>query len=127
MVKVKDKIRICTDDKDLEIMALFDTGAGGSYINERIAEDIGYEPYHEPRRIPLAVKGKEAEVIGYVLPLDVVIDRYTLPEKETFGVFRDLRVDAIIGLNLIEKYNIILEKDKIRLSEYPPKSFLFYF
>lgn len=124
MVKVRDKVRVYKEDKVLEIIALFDTGSGKSYLSDSIAEKVGYEEYPEPIRVPLAVKGKEAEVIGY-LHAYLEINGYRLPEKETIGVVKDLTVDAIIGLNIIEPYNIILEKDRIRFKEYPPKSFLF--
>lgn len=125
MVKVRDRIRIYKNDKRLEVIALFDTGSGKTYLNDRVAEKIGYEMYPESRKVPLAVENKEAEVIGYAPAVDVEIAGYVLPEKETIGVVKDLREDAIIGLNLIEAYNIILEKDRIKLKGYPPKTFLF--
>lgn len=46
------------------MFALFDTGAGGSHLNDKIAEKLGYEAYPEPILIPWAVEGKEAEVVG---------------------------------------------------------------
>lgn len=125
MVKVRDRIKVHKDDKCLEVVALFDTGSGKTYLNDRIAERIGYEKYPEPRKVPLAVEDKEAEVVGYAPAVDIEIAGYVLPEKETIGVVKDLREDAIIGLNLIEAYNIVLERDKIKLKRYPPKTFLF--
>ncbi|MFQ6076729.1 MAG: retropepsin-like aspartic protease [Candidatus Bathyarchaeia archaeon] len=125
MVKVRDKIGLSKDGRRLEVIALFDTGSGGSYLSDQVAERIGYERYPQPRRIPLAVRAKEAELIGYVPVVDVEVAGYVLPEKETLGVIKDLYVDAIIGLNLIGKYNIILEKDRIGFKEYPPRTFLF--
>ena len=124
MVKVHDKIRIHKEDKVLDVSALFDTGSGKSHLSESVAEKVGYEKYPEPIRVPLAVKEKEAELIGR-LHAYIKIARYRLPEEETIGVVKDLIADAIIGLNIIEAYNIILEKDRIRLKEYPPRSFLF--
>ena len=124
MVKARDKIKVYRDGRCLEVTALFDTGAGGSYLSDRVVEGIGYESYPQPRRVPLAVKEKEADVIGYVPAVDIEIAGYILPEKETIGVIKNLYVDAIIGLNLIEKYSITLEKDRISFREYPPRAFL---
>lgn len=45
-----------------------------------------------------------------------------LPEEELIGVIKGLRVDAVIGLNLVEKYGIILEREKIGFKERPPKA-----
>jgi len=124
LVKARDRIKVYKDGRLLEVLAIFDTGAGGSYLSDRAAEGIGYERYPQPRRVPLAVKEKEAEVVGYMPAVDVEIAGYVLPEKETMGVIRDLNVDAIVGLNLIEKYNITLEKDAVGFREYPPRAFL---
>lgn len=124
MVKAHERIKVYKDEKCLEITALFDTGAGGSYLNDQVADKLGYEKYSEPILISLAVKDKKAEVIGR-LHCYIEIDRNRLPEEETIGVIRDLSQEAVIGLNLIEKYNIILEKDEIKFKEYPPRAFLF--
>ena len=48
------------------------------------------------------------------------VDGYLLPEEETIGVVEGLRVDAIIGLNLMEKFGIRIEGDEIRFKEVPP-------
>jgi hypothetical protein len=124
MVKVRQMIKVHGGEKAIEVSALFDTGSGKSYLDEGVAEKLGYERYPEPIKVPLAVKGEEAEVIGR-LHAYIEIAGYKLPEEETIGVIRDLAVEGIIGLNIIEPYNIILEKDRIRLREYPPRSFLF--
>jgi len=85
---------------------------------------IGYKPYPEPRRIPLAVKGHEAEVIGYVPEAELEIAGHVLPELESLGVIRGLYVEAIIGRNLIEKYGITLEEGRIGFREVPPRASL---
>ncbi len=123
VVKVRDRLKLYKNGRSLEMVALFDKGSGKSYLSSRAAEKIGFERYPEPRAVPLAVEGKE--VIGYVPAVDIEIAGCLLPEKETVGVVKGLREDAIIGLNLIEAYGIILERDRITLKEYPPKTFLF--
>ena len=125
MVKVYEKIRLLKDTASVEVVALFDTGSGGSYISDEVGEKIRYEPYPRPRKVPLAVKGSYAELVGYTSPIELEIAGYVLPEKEILGVIRKLASNAIIGRNLIEKYDILLEKEKIRFKEYPPRACLF--
>lgn len=125
MVKVRDKIRIYKDGIRLEVVALFDTGSGASYLSDAAANRIGYERYSPPRKVPLAVKRKKAEIVGYIPAVDIEITGYLLPIKETLNVVRNLRTEAIVGLDLIEKYGIIFEKDRIGFKEYPPQTFLF--
>lgn len=124
MVKNREKIKIHKGENSIGCSALFDTGAGRSYLNEEIAMKIGYEHYPEPRKIDLAVKGKQAEVIGYTA-VDIEISGYVLPEKEILGVVKELNVEAIIGLNIMEAYGIVLEEGRVRLTRKPPSSFLF--
>jgi len=125
MVKVRDRIKVHEDWRSLEVVAVSDAGAGGSHLGDRVAEGIEYERYPQPRRVPLAVKEKEAEVVGHVpVVVDIEVARCALPEKETLGVIRDLDVDAIVGLNLIQKYDIGLERDAVGFREYPPRAFL---
>ena len=124
MMKVYDKIKVRYGGRCVELMALFDTGAGGSYLSDEVAKKIGYKPYPEPRRIPLAVKGHEAEVIGYVPEAELEIAGHVLPELESLGVIRGLYVEAIIGRNLIEKYGITLEEGQIGFREVPPRASL---
>ena len=105
----------------MEARALFDTGSGGSYFSDKLAREIGYEPYEVVREVGLAVEGKTARVIGRTAVF-LEVDGYTLPEEETVGVVEGLRVDAIIGLNLMEKYGIYIENDEVRFKEVPPSS-----
>ena len=49
---------------------------------------------------------------------------YILPERETIGVIEDLRVDVIIGLNIMESYGIYIEDDKIKFKHYSPTSMI---
>ena len=101
--------------------ALFGTGSRGSYFSDKLAEKIGYEPYEVAREVGLAVEGKTARVIGRTAVF-IEVDGYLLPEEETIGVVEGLRVDAIIGLNLMEKYGIYVEGDELKFKEIPPSS-----
>jgi len=116
-------IEVYKDHRSIEVLALFDTRAGKSYLMAKVAERLGYEPYPEPIRLPLAVEGKYAEVVGR-LHVYLEIAGYRLPEEETLGVVKGLREEAIIGVNIIEPYGIVLEKDKISFRRYPPQVLL---
>ena len=130
MVKVEKKIKVHKDGKVVEALALFDTGSRRSYFSKNFAEKIGYEPYPEPKLVPLAVKGKYAKLIGDTT-VYLEVEGYLLPERETIGVIEDLRVDVIIGLNIMESglnimesYGIYIEEDKTKFRHYPPSSLI---
>jgi len=125
LTTVRDKIRIHGEKGSIGVEALFNTGAKSSYIDEAIAEKIGYRRYPKPRKIPLAVKEAEANLIGYS-PVDLEIAGCLMPETEVLGVIEDLREEAIIGMNLIEKYDIILDvkEGKVKLKKSPPEVIL---
>jgi hypothetical protein len=123
MVKVEKKVKVYRDTKVFEARTLFDTGSRGSYFSKSFAEKVGYEPLKEPRRIPLAVRGKYAELIGWSV-VDLEVEGYILPEKEVIGVIDDLLMDLIIGLNIMEKYGIYIEEDKIKFKHTPPTSMI---
>ena len=124
MVKTRDRVLLYKDAKSLEVIALFDTGSARSYVAKDVADRLGYEPYPQPIKVPLAVENYEAEVLGY-LPAIIEVAGYKLPEVEALGVVDKLRVETIIGINIMEPYEITLEKDRIVLKRIPPRSHLF--
>jgi len=121
MVRVERRIRVHRGGKVLEATALFDTGSRRSYFSKEFAEKIGFESYKEPKEVPLAVKGKNARLIGDTV-VQIEVDSWLLPEREIIGVIEDLRVDAIIGLNIMESYGIHIEKDELKFRQQPPTS-----
>jgi len=123
MVKVEKRIRVHKDGKVVEAVALFDTGSRRSYLSKEFAERVGYEPYKEPKKVPLAVKGKFANVVGRPTVF-LEVEGYILPEEETVGVIEDLAVDAIIGLNIMESYGIYIENEEVKFKHIPPTSMI---
>jgi len=123
VVKIRKRIRVHRKGKIVEAEALFDTGSRGSYFSKELAEKIGYEPYEKVKRIPLAVKGKHAILIGRT-NVYLEIDGEILPEEELIGVIEDLLTDAIIGLNIMEKYGIYIEEGQIKFKPHPPTSMI---
>jgi hypothetical protein len=123
MVEVEKKIRVHKNGRVVEAIALFDTGSRRSYFSKEFAEKIEYEPYEKPREIMLAVKNKTANLIGRTV-VYIEVEGYLLPEEETIGVIEDLRMDAIIGLNIMESYGIYIENNEIKFKHIPPTSMI---
>ena len=122
MTQVKGEIKILSGEKWLELTALFDTGSTLTYISETAAGKIGFNPYPKPKTVPLAVLDKEAEVLGDVT-VSLEIDECPMPRRETIEVIRGLRFEAIVGLDIIEKYDIVLDtkNGRVKLKNYPPE------
>ena len=122
MSQVRGKLTLRNGEKQVEMTALFDTGSTLTYINETVAEKIGFNPYAKPKTVLLAVLEKEAEVLGDVT-VSLEIDGCLMPRRETLEVIRDLRLDAIVGLDIIEKYDIVLDtkNGRVKLRNYPPE------
>jgi hypothetical protein len=123
MVKVERRIRVHRDGRVLEALALFDTGSRRSYFSKDFAEKIGYEPYREPKEVPLAVRDKYGKLVGDTT-VYIEVEGYILPEREVVGVIEGLRVDAIIGLKIMESYGIYIENDEIKFKHVPPTSMI---
>lgn len=122
MTQVRGRFKVCRGERCVEPTALFDTGSSLTYISERVAEKIGFNLYPEPKTVPLAVLDKEAEVIGD-LTVSLEIDGCPMPRRETLEVIRNLRFEAIVGLDIIEKYDVVLDtkNGRVRLKKYPPE------
>jgi hypothetical protein len=108
MVKVERRIMVRRDGRVLEALALFDTGSRRSYFSKDFAEKIGYEPYGEPKEVPLAVRDKYGKLVGDTT-VYIEVEGYILPEREIVGVIEGLRMDTIIGLNIMESCGIYIE------------------
>ena len=68
----------------------------------------------------LAVKESKAWIIGYIVAR-VEVEGYELPLEHVFGVVDGLRHNVIVGIDIIEPYEIILDarKGKVKFRRYP--------
>lgn len=53
---------------------MFDIGATKSFVSSRVADELGYVKYREPKKVVLAVEGMEGLVIGYLVARVVIDD-----------------------------------------------------
>ena len=119
--RIVGRVRLHTEAKSINVESLLDTGATKSYISSKLADELGYVKYREPRKVMLAVKNTEGLVIGY-LTAAVVINGCELPLEHTFGVVEELRHDAVIGMDIMEPYDIELDvkEGKPKFRKFPP-------
>jgi len=120
-VRMTGRVVLRVGDKVVESTALFDTGATKSFVDLALAEKVGFTRYDKPREVMLAVKGSKARAIGYIVAR-VEVEGYELPLEHVFGVIEGLRHSVIIGMDIIELYEMILDvrEGKVRFRRYPP-------
>lgn len=123
-MQVREKVVISTVDesRNVEVMALFDTGAKSTFIDEEVAKKLGYRRYPKPVKIPLAVKGEVGEVVGESTLL-FTIAGCKIPFGYTARVVRNLAEEVIIGSSFMEEFDIELDlkEGKARLLKSPPE------
>lgn len=119
--RVVSRVELRTEARSVKAEALFDTGATKSFVSSRLADELGYVKYREPKKVMLAVEGMEGLVIGYLVAR-VVIDGCELPLEHAFGVVEGLRYDVVIGMDVIEPYDVELDvkEGRARLRKSPP-------
>jgi predicted aspartyl protease len=119
--RVVGRVELRTEAGGVEAEALFDTGATKSFVSSRLADELRYVKYREPKKVMLAVEGMEGLVVGYLVAR-VVIDGCELPLEHAFGVVEGLRHDVVIGMDVIEPYDVELDvkEGRARLRKSPP-------
>lgn len=85
------------------------------------AEKLGYVRYRKPKEVLLATKDKKASMVGELISR-VTILGYELPLSHVFGVIEELNHDLIIGMDLMEPYEILIDAKEGRVSfkKFPP-------
>jgi hypothetical protein len=109
-----------TSTKLLVALVSIDTSATKSFVDVSMAEKLGYIKY-DRKEVLLAIKDIKAHVVGE-LTARVVIEGFELPLSHVFGVVEGLRHPVIIGMDIIEPYEIILDmrEGKVKFRKYPP-------
>lgn len=120
-MQVRTKVVVHGGKGSREAIALFDTGARSTYISNKLATELGYEPMPRPKTVRLAVKGKYGEVVGNST-LTLEIDGYKL-YPYTVRVIKDLEEELIVGTSLMEEFEVELDlkAGEAKLKKYPPE------
>jgi len=99
----------------------FDTGAVRSFVSPQLAEKLGYVRYDKPKEILLATKDKRALMVGELIAR-VKLLGYELPLSHVFGVVEGLTHDMMIGMDIMEPYEILVDarEGKVYFKRSPP-------
>ncbi len=122
MVKgVISKVTLRVKEKCVKVDALFDTRAMKSFASLKFSDELGYEKYDEAKGVLLAVENAEVLMVGELIAR-VMIAGFELPLSHVFGVVEGLRHDLIIGMDIMEPYEIFVDvkEGKVGFKRYPP-------
>ncbi len=124
--RILGDVELHANGESVKASALFDTGATKSYTSLKLAEKLAFVRYEKPKEVLLAVEDAKTRMVGY-LTAKVVINECELPLEHTFGVVDGLREDVIVGMDIIEPYELILDvkEGKVKFKKYPPTLELF--
>jgi len=119
--RVSSKVGLTVQEKRADVEAIFDSGATRSFVSLRVAEKLGYARYDRPKEVLLATEDKRASMAGEMIAR-VTILGYELPLSHVFGVIEALNDDTIIGMDLMEPYEILVDakEGKISFKRFPP-------
>jgi predicted aspartyl protease len=119
--RILDKVGLTVQDGGAEVEALFDTGAVRSFVSPQLAEKLGYVRYDKPKEILFATKDKRALMAGELIAR-VKLLGYELPLSHVFGVVEGLTHDMIIGMDIMEPYEILVDarEGKVYFKRSPP-------
>jgi len=120
-VRVLGRVALLGSRGCVEEVALFDTGASKSFVDISAAEKLGYVRYEAPKEVLLAVKNYRALIVGEVT-VGVVVEGVKLPISHVFGVTEGLRHPVVIGMDIMEPYEIYIDikEGKPKFKKIPP-------
>jgi len=120
-VRVLGRVTLLGSKGCVEEVALFDTGASKSFVDISAADKLGYVRYEAPREVLLAVKNYKAFIVGEVTA-GVIVEGVKLPIGHVFGVIENLRHPVVIGMDIMEPYEIYIDvkEGKPKFKRVPP-------
>jgi predicted aspartyl protease len=120
-VRVLGRITLLGSKGCVEEEALFDTGASKSFVDISAADKLGYVRYEAPKEVLLAVKNYRALIVGEVTA-GVIVEGVKLPIGHVFGVIESLRHPVVIGMDIMEPYEIYIDvkEGKPKFKRIPP-------
>lgn len=89
---------------------VFDTGATVSGIGEKIALDLGYDKYNDEDIVYLDTAGGDAKAYSIILSqIQFSGVKYRNIKMLRNIKFDKINIDGVIGLDIIMRYNILLD------------------
>jgi predicted aspartyl protease len=115
------RVTLTVGGKSVEVEALLDTGATRSFVDVGVAEKLSYTRFDKPREVLLATRDSKAYFVGELVAR-VIIEGFELPLSHVFGVVSGLRYPVIIGMDIMEPYEIALDvkTGKAFFKRFPP-------
>jgi predicted aspartyl protease len=115
------RVTLTVGGRSVDVEALLDTGATRSFVDVGVAEKLGYTRFDKPREVLLATRDIKAYFIGELVAR-VTIESFELPLSHVFGVISGLRYPIIIGMDIMEPYEIALDvkTGKVFFKRFPP-------
>ena len=110
-LKLYRDLKIRSSMGEVEVKALFDTGASFTVVRRSLAEKIGNILPTDVKEVTLADGETKLKVIGYI-PISTSIER--TPIDDVAYVIERLAEELIIGARVMEFYDIKLDLTKTR-------------
>ncbi len=119
--RVVNEVGLTVQGKRINVKAIFDTGATRSFVSLELAEKLGYIRYDKPIEVLLATKEKKASMVGELIARVKTLG-YELPLSHVFGVIEQLNHDTIMGMDIMEPYEIVVDTKggKASFKKFPP-------
>ena len=99
-------VKMHTGEQDIDASALVDSGAEGKFINSRVIQAHGFQIRQLRRPIPVQNVDGSANRAGHITHYtDIPMVLNGLSMKERFLITNTGKVDIILGLPWLKKYN----------------------
>ena len=99
-------LRVRSSRGELNVKALFDTGASFTVVRRDVAEKIGHILPTDVREVTLADGKTKLKVLGYI-PISTVLEGS--PIDDIAYVIEELAEELIVGVKVMEFYDIKLD------------------
>jgi predicted aspartyl protease len=113
LLRIYRNLRVRSSKDELDVKALFDTGASFTVVKRDVAERIGYILPTDVREVTLADGRTKLKVLGYI-PISMTIEGS--PIDDIAYVIEKLAEDLIIGVKVMEFYDIKLDPSTNRIT-----------
>jgi predicted aspartyl protease len=105
-MKIYRCLKIRSSKGELDVRALFDTGASFTVVRKEVAEKIGHILPTDVKEVTLADGRTKLKVLGYI-PISMILEGS--PVDDIAYVIERLAEDLIIGIKVMEFYDIKLD------------------